>query len=156
MTEMPDWDRVQAAIEKKNLEKADAKTRDMIEEAKNSPDLPDFIKEAIDQGHVIMPSEMAANPELDAISMMLKLRAQIDALEDSYETALKLLAAATRLYGVPMDEEDGYALFLPDSVGKSVPDCIDVRIRIDKEHHGVRAEVFKHDCGDAHPGVNLN
>ena len=152
----PDWDRVQKAIDEKRLAEADKIARELIEEAKNDPNTPEVIRKAMQEGRVVMPSEVAADPDMSAMATLMALREEIDELHDSYRTALKLLSAAARTYGLSTEDSRTFNLFLPDSIGRLSPDCIDVHIEIDKEKQGIWAKVGPHDCDHVHPGISRN
>jgi len=157
---MPDrdpLDRLFDAVKKDRIEKEDAEYDKLLNEVK--PELPDFIREAIDKGAFLKPSDFAENPGLESMRQLVLLRAQIEDLREDFNLAMGLLRAVTVTYGVPDERYDGgHKIYVSNEVAENRPHCVDVHLHHTDDGKGSWVHVSPSDCNATHtpPGHGLN
>jgi len=157
---MPDQDdpldRIFKAVSDDRLKKQDDEYEQMLNSVKD--EMPDFLREAVEKGQFIKPSQFAEDPALDTVRQNLLLRAKLDEVTVDFHLAMGLLRAVTATYGTPSeDHEGGHQIFVSDEVLGDKPHCVDVFVEDDKPRKGTVIHTSPSDCDGKHtPGHSVN
>lgn len=117
-----EWDeglvsRAFAAAADAKKSKKDAEYVAFAEEMKDQ--MPPEIRDILERGRLVKPSEFEGNPVLENI----RLKAELHEAHDAYGAARHVIAALMIQYGTPGPAADEHRIFVSQESRDKVPDC---------------------------------